>query len=57
MRRRRPIPIDLTDLLDEAPQPWMCPECKRVFEGPYTTFISPIDGIERCESCAHEVRG
>ena len=31
---------------------WKCPDCKRRFPAPITTYISPIDGKERCAECA-----
>jgi hypothetical protein len=48
----REVLLDLDDELDEALQPWTCPQCQRVFGPRRTTYISPIDGIERCEDCA-----
>jgi hypothetical protein len=54
-RGRKPWPeIDLSDELDNALQPWTCPQCKRVYQPPVTTYISPVDGRERCASCANE---
>jgi hypothetical protein len=44
--------IHLTDELDEALQPWTCPQCRRVYQPPLTTYISPTDSLERCASCA-----
>jgi hypothetical protein len=48
------IMLDLSDELDEALQPWTCPQCRKVYQPPLTTYISPIDGRERCASCADQ---
>ena len=52
MIRQKPTLIDLADDLDNALKPWKCPECKRTYKPPLTTYINPIDGRERCEKCA-----
>ena len=52
MPRRRRILIDLTGELDSAMKPWTCPECRKTYHPPRTTYISPRDGRERCPSCA-----
>jgi hypothetical protein len=49
--------IDLGDELDEALQPWTCPQCRQVYQPPLTIYISPIDGLERCPSCAQQSAG
>jgi hypothetical protein len=48
------IILNLDELLDDALHLWTCPQCRRVYERPLTTYISPRDGIERCASCADE---
>jgi len=47
------IEIDLSDELDQALEPWTCPECRRVYLPPLTIYVSPVDGKERCADCAN----
>jgi hypothetical protein len=55
MRSRRSSSVlDLGDELDDALRPWMCPQCHHVYQPPVTTYISPIDGRERCAACADQ---
>jgi hypothetical protein len=44
--------FDLTDEIESASKPWKCPDCRRTYKPPVMTYISPIDGRERCEECA-----
>jgi hypothetical protein len=44
--------IDLTDEIENASKPWKCPVCRKTYRPPVMTYISPIDGRERCEKCA-----
>ena len=52
MTRRKPITLDLAKEIESAMRPWKCPDCKKAFDPPLMTYISPRDGHERCESCA-----
>jgi hypothetical protein len=52
MPRRRKTMIALTGELDATLQPWTCPQCRKRYHPPVTTYISPLDGRERCATCA-----
>jgi hypothetical protein len=52
MPSHRKTLLDLTDELDDALKPWTCPQCRKTYQPPVTTYISPIDGREQCEACA-----
>ena len=52
--RHPTIQLDLTELLDDGLKPWTCPQCRKTYQPPLVTCISPIDGRERCESCADQ---
>jgi hypothetical protein len=46
------IPFEPDRKLILGLQPWPCPGCGVEHQPPLTTYISPRDGIERCEACS-----
>jgi Lar family restriction alleviation protein len=50
MPRKKQVVFDLSDQLDI--KPWKCPDCKKVYDPPLMTYISPCDGKERCGDCS-----
>lgn len=52
LRRRGPVIIDLTHEIETAFDPFTCPDCKKTYDPPCQTRISPRDYVERCPDCA-----